>query len=73
MIRAALALALALAVAGCPQADILAGKKSEAQMHHERLSLAGVPVVNPWHEPEPCVEIHRVTRCVDGVAEDWYK
>lgn len=89
--KAAIAAGLAITLAGCPQADILAGNPSPAQVEAERRVEAGLaPVFNPWvetveqvaepetvepetvePEPPPCVEVFRVTRCIDGQAVDW--
>ena len=76
---------LALPLAGCPALDIIEGKPSPYKAAHEQRMALVTPVVasvaepviepvafvEPEPAPEPCQEVFRVTRCVDGVAQNW--
>jgi len=81
--KAATVMLLALPLAGCPQADILAGKPSPYKAAHEQRMALVTPVVasveEPVIEPEPepvftpeCTPVFRVSRCDEtGKSVPW--
>lgn len=72
-----LALACAIALAGCPALDIIENKESPYKKGEELRALMTLDepdveeIVQVAAVPE-CVETWRVNRCADGFATDWW-